>query len=42
MTLNGCVRLGSVLNKGSSANRVVIQGFRIGGGLDELRFLLWT
>ncbi|HEU0062580.1 MAG TPA: hypothetical protein VFR19_22045 [Hyphomicrobiaceae bacterium] len=27
--------LGSVLNKDSSANRVVIQGFRIGGGLDE-------
>jgi hypothetical protein len=27
--------LGSVLNKDSSAHRVVIQGFRIGGGLDE-------
>ena len=27
--------LGSVLNKDSSANGVVIQGFRIGGGLDE-------
>jgi transposase len=27
--------LGSVLNKDSNAKRVVIQGFRIGGGLDE-------
>jgi hypothetical protein len=27
--------LGSVLNKDSSAHRIVIQGFRIGGGLDE-------
>src|SRR6185437_13768856 len=32
---SGSYDLGSVLNKDSSANRVVIQGFRIGGGLDE-------
>ena len=32
--------LGSVLNKDSGAKRVVIQGFRIGGGLDEEAALL--
>jgi len=32
--------LGSVLNKDSSAGRVVIQGFRIEGGLDEKAALL--
>jgi hypothetical protein len=32
--------LESVLNKDSSAVRVVIQGFRIGGGLDEEATLL--
>ena len=32
--------LGSVLNKDSGAGRVVIQGFRIEGGLDEETALL--
>jgi hypothetical protein len=32
--------LGSVLNKDSNAGGVVIQGFRIGGGLDEEAALL--
>lgn len=31
---------GSVLNKDSNAKRVVIQGFQIGGGLDEEAALL--
>ena len=34
------VGLGSVLNKDSRAGRVVIQGFRIEGGLDEEAALL--
>jgi hypothetical protein len=37
---DGWVPLGSVLNKGTVAGWVVIQGFRIGGGLDEEAALL--